>query len=84
MKFAALGWCLFALGVLQLPIWCIVAIVANPGKTFKDKVRGAFSPLEDWGPIDANMRDIYKKEIEHDEERREPGLWNYIKRNLAD
>lgn len=40
--------------------------------------------MEEWGPIDANIRDIYKKEIEHDESRREPGLWNYIKRNLAD
>lgn len=67
-----------------MPIWCIAAIIAHPGKTFKAKVRGAFSPREDWGPSDANMRDIYKKEIEHDESRRQPGIWNYIRRNLAD
>lgn len=84
MFILALGWCLFALGVAQLPIWCIIAIISNPAKTLKEKVRGAFMPREDWGPADANLRYIYKKEVELDESNKEPGAWNYIKRNLAD
>lgn len=61
-----------------------MAIVKYPGNSFSEKIRGAFSPKKDWGPIDPVMKDIYKKEVEFDETTKQTGAWNYVKRNLAD
>lgn len=48
-------------GIIQLPIWACVAIVRQPGKTFGEKVRGAFRPTADWGPVDPINYERYRK-----------------------
>uniref|UniRef100_A0A8D8P6H6 Transporter n=2 Tax=Culex pipiens TaxID=7175 RepID=A0A8D8P6H6_CULPI len=58
-----LGWCIAALGLLQLPIWGIYAIYKQEGKTLSEKVMNAFRPTRNWGPIDPTLNQEYKKFI---------------------
>ncbi|KAL9703105.1 hypothetical protein quinque_006623 [Culex quinquefasciatus] len=58
-----LGWCIAALGLLQLPIWSIYAIYKQEGKTLSEKVMNAFRPTRNWGPIDPTLNQEYKKFI---------------------
>uniref|UniRef100_A0A1Q3FY76 Transporter n=1 Tax=Culex tarsalis TaxID=7177 RepID=A0A1Q3FY76_CULTA len=58
-----LGWCIAALGLLQLPIWGIYAITKQEGKTLSEKVMNAFRPTQSWGPIDPILNQEYKKFI---------------------
>ncbi|KAH8325069.1 hypothetical protein KR074_005171 [Drosophila pseudoananassae] len=78
-----IGWMITAFGILQLPIWMIVAIIRDPGKTLGAKIRGAFTPKKNWGPMDPLLREQYHKEIENDlTPRRGQGVWAAIKQNI--
>lgn len=46
-----IGWCITAVGVIQLPAFAFHAVYKQKGETLWDKVRGAFQPVENWGPI---------------------------------
>lgn len=48
--FPAVGWTIAAFGVLQLPIWCLYAIIKQRGDTWIEKIQGAFRPKANWGP----------------------------------
>lgn len=52
------------MGVLQLPIWLLVAIIRYPGNSWSEKVAGAFRPTRKWGPTDTQLREQYKKSLE--------------------
>ncbi|EDV30730.2 uncharacterized protein Dana_GF15004, isoform C [Drosophila ananassae] len=79
----SIGWMITAFGILQLPIWMIVAIIRDPGKTVGAKIRGAFTPKKNWGPMDPLLREQYHKEIENDlTPRRGQGVWAAIKQNI--
>ncbi|KAH8323332.1 hypothetical protein KR067_005258 [Drosophila pandora] len=79
----SIGWMITAFGILQLPIWMIVAIIRDPGKTVGAKIRGAFTPKKNWGPMDPLLREQYHKEIENDlNPRRGQGVWAAIKQNI--
>lgn len=80
----AIGWTAFAFGVAQIPIWLIVAMMQYPGKTLKDRFIGAFQPKSDWGPWDAETRELYKSDVQMDAATRQKGAWNFIKHNLTD
>ncbi|XP_065073599.1 sodium-dependent nutrient amino acid transporter 1 isoform X2 [Ochlerotatus camptorhynchus] len=60
------GWSIAAFGLLQLPIWGIYAIVKQDGKNLTEKIMNAFRPSKNWGPIDANLNQEYKKFINED------------------
>ncbi|XP_070133548.1 sodium-dependent nutrient amino acid transporter 1 isoform X1 [Drosophila bipectinata] len=78
-----IGWMITAFGILQLPIWMIVAIIRDPGTTLGAKIRGAFTPKKNWGPMDPLLREQYHKEIENDlTPRRGQGVWAAIKQNI--
>ncbi|BFF93232.1 sodium-dependent nutrient amino acid transporter 1 [Drosophila madeirensis] len=79
----SIGWTITAFGILQLPAWMIVAIVRDPGKTFSEKISGAFKPYRNWGPLDPLLREQYHKEIENElTPKRGQGVWAAIKQNI--
>ncbi|XP_069965295.1 sodium-dependent nutrient amino acid transporter 1 isoform X3 [Bactrocera oleae] len=77
----ALGWTITALGVLQVPIWAIVAIIRQPGESLTEKVYGAFRPVGNWGPSDPLLREQYNKDRAHDSSN--TSCWSKIKKNLT-
>lgn len=80
----AVGWTIFSIGVAQVPIWLVVAMMKYSGKSIKDRFFGAFKPLSDWGPWDTATRELYKSEVQMDAATRQKGAWNFIKHNLTD
>ncbi|XP_058054984.1 sodium-dependent nutrient amino acid transporter 1-like [Anopheles bellator] len=57
--YTALGWCLYAFAVLQLPGWALYAMLKRRGPTWWDSWKAALRPLEDWGPEDGERRANY-------------------------
>ncbi|XP_023170220.1 sodium-dependent nutrient amino acid transporter 1 isoform X2 [Drosophila hydei] len=77
------GWTITAFGVMQLPLWMLVAIIREPGNTLGEKIRGAFRPKKNWGPSDPLLREQYNKQIEHElMPKRGQGFWASIKQNI--
>uniref|UniRef100_A0A182JYU5 Transporter n=1 Tax=Anopheles christyi TaxID=43041 RepID=A0A182JYU5_9DIPT len=62
----SIGWCIFAFGLLQLPIWGVYAIYKQSGKSLNEKIKNAFKPTAAWGPIDPATHYEYKKFIDED------------------
>uniref|UniRef100_A0A6E8W3M0 Transporter n=1 Tax=Anopheles coluzzii TaxID=1518534 RepID=A0A6E8W3M0_ANOCL len=61
-----IGWCIFAFGLLQLPIWAAYAVYKQSGKSLNEKIKNAFKPTAAWGPIDPATHYEYKKFIDED------------------
>jgi solute carrier family 6 amino acid transporter-like protein 5/7/9/14 len=57
----AFGWCISALGLIQLPIFATYAIIKQKGATFREKFIGAFHPKVNWGPKDPALNQKYKE-----------------------
>ncbi|KAL9916420.1 sodium-dependent nutrient amino acid transporter 1-like isoform 3-T8 [Glossina fuscipes fuscipes] len=49
------GWCISAFGIGQLLFWAVYAILRSPGDCFWDRMKTAFKPKCDWGPLDAQQ-----------------------------
>ncbi|XP_055532517.1 sodium-dependent nutrient amino acid transporter 1 isoform X2 [Wyeomyia smithii] len=62
----ALGWCISAFGLLQLPIWGFYAVLKQDGETFSQKIMNTFRPLQNWGPIEPALNQEYKKFVNED------------------
>ncbi|XP_017860214.1 PREDICTED: sodium-dependent nutrient amino acid transporter 1 isoform X1 [Drosophila arizonae] len=78
-----IGWSITAFGVMQLPLWMLVAIIREPGNTLGEKICGAFRPKKNWGPSDPLLREQYNKQIEHElMPKRGQGFWGSIKQNI--
>uniref|UniRef100_A0A182W2B8 Transporter n=1 Tax=Anopheles minimus TaxID=112268 RepID=A0A182W2B8_9DIPT len=61
-----IGWCIFAFGLLQLPIWGIYAVYKQSGKTLNEKIKNSLKPTAAWGPYDPATLYEYKKFIDQD------------------
>lgn len=59
----AVGWTITAFGLIQLPLWAIYAVIKQKGDTLFDKIRGAFRPVPNWGPLDPAINERYQKYI---------------------
>ncbi|GAB0087882.1 Sodium:neurotransmitter symporter [Sergentomyia squamirostris] len=57
----ACGWTLAAFGVLQLPIWALVAVIKQEGNTWNEKIVKAFRPQANWGPVVPAIAEKYRK-----------------------
>lgn len=80
-----IGWLISSVGIAQLPIWAVVAIIKQPGSTFVEKVQGAFRPMADWGPIDPATYDRYKKlrsTIDSEDQHKSQNIFKRFKRNI--
>lgn len=81
----SIGWCLSAIGVLQVPIWACVAIIRQPGDTFQEKFVGAFKPKAKWGPTDPVLNEKYRKFLATSEEQhKNKGILYRIRSNIFD
>ena len=60
------GWCLTALGILQLPLWAIIAVHKQKGQTIWQKFANSTRPAKGWGPLDAKNKDEYKEFLSQD------------------
>uniref|UniRef100_W8AWS8 Transporter n=2 Tax=Ceratitis capitata TaxID=7213 RepID=W8AWS8_CERCA len=79
----ALGWTITAFGVLQVPIWAVVAIVRQPGESLREKVSGAFQPVSSWGPSDPLLREQYNKDLANDNVTKNLSCWGKVKKNFS-
>ncbi|XP_075166646.1 sodium-dependent nutrient amino acid transporter 1 isoform X2 [Haematobia irritans] len=79
----AIGWTITCFGVLQIPIWIIVATIRAPGSTLSVKLRNAFKPKYDWGPMDPLLREQYNKELANEAiNNQNLGFIGHIRKNI--
>uniref|UniRef100_A0A8W7P9P5 Transporter n=1 Tax=Anopheles coluzzii TaxID=1518534 RepID=A0A8W7P9P5_ANOCL len=64
LGYNALGWCLYAFAVLQLPCWAVYAILQKQGLVWWDRCKAVLRPMADWGPEDPTKRSEYGTFIE--------------------
>lgn len=63
-----LGWCIYALAVLPLPLWAIWVVFQQPESSLWRKVVSASRPLAEWGPENLALKkkyDDYIEDLEH-------------------
>lgn len=81
----AAGWTISAFGIMQLPIWAIVAIVKQEGSTWTEKIQGAFRPMADWGPRESGNYERYLKHENNVKENQifhQTNLFSRFRRNI--
>ncbi|XP_011144437.2 sodium-dependent nutrient amino acid transporter 1 isoform X1 [Harpegnathos saltator] len=84
----AAGWMLLCVGVLQIPLWMLVAILRNRELSFVQMVKKAFGPAAGYGPREVQQRKdwkIFKEERARARERRVQPYWKqtlYILLNM--
>ncbi|XP_062534252.1 sodium-dependent nutrient amino acid transporter 1-like isoform X1 [Armigeres subalbatus] len=59
----AFGWCVFAVGVLQLPAWALHAVLHRKEPSWKDRILNCFKPLHHWGPEDPDLNAKYHETV---------------------
>ncbi|XP_026825947.1 sodium-dependent nutrient amino acid transporter 1-like isoform X1 [Ooceraea biroi] len=52
----AIGWVIFAVAVLQIPLWILFAIFKKKHLPFREMIKQAFQPSKSWGPSDIEDR----------------------------
>ncbi|XP_055372313.1 sodium-dependent nutrient amino acid transporter 1-like isoform X2 [Condylostylus longicornis] len=57
----AIGWISFLIGIIQVPIWAIVAIYKQKGDTWSEKISESFKPSKSWGPRNFATKEEYDK-----------------------
>lgn len=68
MIFSALGWTISAMGIIQLPIWAVYAVLKAKGQGI-DKISNAFKPQPNWGPQNPELFEQYQKYVSTYEEQ---------------
>ncbi|XP_011158501.1 sodium-dependent nutrient amino acid transporter 1 [Solenopsis invicta] len=77
----AIGWTILCIGVLQIPLWMLIAILKNRELPFPQMLRRAFAPASRWGPREVQQRKnwkIFKEERARDREKRVQPIWKQI------
>ncbi|XP_052899239.1 sodium-dependent nutrient amino acid transporter 1-like [Anopheles moucheti] len=59
LGYNALGWCLYAFAVLQLPCWAVYAMLQKQGLAWWERCKAVLRPMADWGPEDPTKRSEY-------------------------
>lgn len=59
----AIGWCITALGLSQIPIWMIVSVLKQKDNDYVRAFINAFKPLPNWGPKNPALLRKYKEFI---------------------
>ncbi|XP_065073611.1 sodium-dependent nutrient amino acid transporter 1-like isoform X2 [Ochlerotatus camptorhynchus] len=63
-EYNLVGWCVYLLAVIQLPLWAIYAIGTQKKTGLLNKVRNAFKPTKSWGPENYHTRESYNLYME--------------------
>ncbi|XP_011705286.1 PREDICTED: sodium-dependent nutrient amino acid transporter 1-like isoform X3 [Wasmannia auropunctata] len=77
----AVGWTILCFGVLQIPLWMLIAMLKNWELPFMQMLRKAFAPASGWGPREVQQRKdwrIFKEEKARDREKRIQPIWKQI------
>ncbi|KAL5286509.1 hypothetical protein ACFFRR_007883 [Megaselia abdita] len=78
-----IGWSMWAIGILQLPIWACYVVYKQRGSTLKEKILAATVPTSNWGPLEPNLLREYIKYNSPDEIRpKNSGVLYYIYDNI--
>jgi hypothetical protein len=59
------GWALATAGLIQLPAFALYKIFTYSAPTLQEKIRGAFRPLDNWGPEDEKLQAEYILFLRH-------------------
>ncbi|XP_055535859.1 sodium-dependent nutrient amino acid transporter 1-like isoform X2 [Wyeomyia smithii] len=59
----ALGWCVFAAGVLQLPAWAVYAFLQQKESNWRVRLLNCFKPTNTWGPEDPELNFKYREKV---------------------
>lgn len=59
----AIGWCITALGLSQIPIWMLVSVLKQKDNDYVRAFINAFKPLPNWGPKNPALLRKYKEFI---------------------
>lgn len=51
------------MGIIQLPLWAVYAVIKQKGNTLSEKIQYAFQPNAKWGPTDPIKFEKYQKYI---------------------
>lgn len=49
------------MGLIQLPLWAVIAVIKQKGDTLSERIRNAFRPSAKWGPKDPVTLEKYQK-----------------------
>ncbi|XP_062556020.1 sodium-dependent nutrient amino acid transporter 1-like isoform X1 [Armigeres subalbatus] len=63
-EYNLVGWCVYILAVIQLPLWAIFAVVSQKQSGLVNKIRNAFKPTKSWGPENYHTRELYNLSLE--------------------
>lgn len=59
-----IGWLIFLISILQIPIWGFICVYKQNATTIKEKFKMAKAPSSEWGPSDKSLMEDYKMTIE--------------------
>ncbi|XP_068146609.1 sodium-dependent nutrient amino acid transporter 1 [Drosophila tropicalis] len=80
------GWCLSAFGVGQVLFWAIPAVRKQPSHlSLCSRIRKAFDPLPDWGPLDPHTLKRYQLHVQQANVSsmfQRSGIWHKIYDNI--
>ncbi|XP_055597078.1 sodium-dependent nutrient amino acid transporter 1-like [Uranotaenia lowii] len=82
-----LGWVIYVVAVLQLPVWAIYAALKMSNKTVDSwlaALKKSFRPLPEWGPEHQETRIRYREEVEQNEATRprDRHVGDFIRRRI--
>ncbi|KAL6259808.1 hypothetical protein P5V15_009719 [Pogonomyrmex californicus] len=75
------GWTILCLGVLQIPLWMLIAMWKNRELSFVQMLKKAFTPASEWGPREVQQcKDwkIFKEERMRIRQKRIQPIWKQI------
>ncbi|XP_018371466.1 PREDICTED: sodium-dependent nutrient amino acid transporter 1-like isoform X2 [Trachymyrmex cornetzi] len=77
----AIGWTILSIGVVQIPLWMLIAMLKNRKLPFIQMLKRVFAPVSGWGPREVQQRKdwrIFKEERARDREKRMQPIWKQI------
>lgn len=85
VTFPALGWSFAFAGIIQVPLWALIATSKQKGNSFMERFRKASRPTFNWGPLDSKTLELYQAMIETYKEecsQKSQALFARMKRNV--
>ncbi|XP_058829532.1 sodium-dependent nutrient amino acid transporter 1-like isoform X2 [Topomyia yanbarensis] len=85
-EYNVIGWCIYGLAVVQLPLWGIYAVYTQKHKGVIRKIRLASEPSKNWGPENDSTRGLYKLYVEKNkallDHNEDTSLWKVVYRRI--
>lgn len=64
-----IGYLISTSALIHLPIIMIAEYIRSDGKTWLEKVKNAFAPLPNWGPLNSKLLEEYQIQLNEDNTR---------------